>query len=76
MICGNIKLLNLMLTTLFTTEIQICFAIIFLNPRNIQIELRDNLTHLNIPRYRTTKLLRCIKYQGMKVWNSIPREIR
>ena len=35
----------------------------------------DN-THLSIPRYRTTKMQKCIKYQGVKVWNSIPQEIR
>ena len=56
MICGTIKLLNLF-TTLFTAEIQVCLAIIFLNPRNILIKLHDkstNNTHLNIPRYYTT----------------------
>ena len=30
----------------------------------------DN-SNLYIPRYRTNKLQRCIKYQGVKVWNSI-----
>ena len=31
-----------------------------------------NNAHLSIPRYSTTKLQRCIKYQGVKVWNLIP----
>ena len=31
--------------------------------------------YLNIPAYRTTKLLKCIKYQGVKVWNTGPQEI-
>ena len=35
----------------------------------------DN-THFNIPLYRTSKLPKCIKYEGGKVCNSIPQEIR
>ena len=35
----------------------------------------DN-SNLHIPRYRTNRLQRCIKYQGVKVWNSIPQKIR
>ena len=31
---------------------------------------------VNLPRYRTTKLQKYIKYHGVKVWNSIPQEIR
>ena len=32
--------------------------------------------NLYIPRYRTNKLQRCIKYQGVKIRNSIPQKIR
>ena len=35
----------------------------------------DN-SNLYIPRYRTNKLQRCIKYQGVKIWDSIPQKIR
>ena len=35
----------------------------------------DNLS-LYIPRYRTNKLQRCIKYQRVKIWNFIPQKIR
>ena len=57
MICGNMKLLNL-LTALSTTKIQIRFAIIFLNPQNIQIELHDN--QLTIRIYRVVQKKRPI----------------
>ena len=29
-----------------------------------------------IPRYRSSKLQRSIKYKGVKIWNSTPLEIR
>ena len=35
-----------------------------------------SLQTLYIPCYRTNKLQRCIKYQGIKIWNSIPQKIR
>ena len=47
MICGNMKLLN-SFTALLTTKIQIRFAIIFLNPQNVQNELHDNLPTIRI----------------------------
>ena len=28
------------------------------------------------PRYSTIRLQRCIKYQGVKIWNNIPSEIQ
>ena len=31
---------------------------------------------LHIPRYPTNRLRRSIKYQGVKVWNAIPKEIK
>ena len=31
---------------------------------------------LYIPRYSTTRLQRCIKYQGVKIWNNIPPEMQ
>ena len=36
----------------------------------------SNLNNLYIPRYRTTWTLRSIKYQSVKVWNSIPVEVQ
>ena len=58
-----------------------CFAVIFLNPwkaehSNLATRQSSDNTHLNIPPYHTAKLQRCIKYQGVKVWNSIPQEIK
>ena len=32
--------------------------------------------NLNILRYRTNKLQRCIKYRGVRIWNCIPINIR
>ena len=29
----------------------------------------SDCNNLNIPRYRTNKLERCIKYQGVRIWN-------
>ena len=57
MICGNTKLLNLF-TTLFTIEIHIRFTIIFLNPRNIQIVLHNNLLTIRISSFPVTQGLR------------------
>ena len=36
----------------------------------------SNPFNLSIPLYRSSRLQRCIRYQGAKVWNSIPTEIR
>ena len=33
-------------------------------------------SNLYIPRYQTNELQRCIKYQGVKIWNSIPQKVR
>ena len=44
-----------------------------------QRQIRSSIAHINllyIPRYRSNKLQRSLKYQGVKVWNSIPPEIR
>ena len=30
---------------------------------------------LHIPFYKTSRLQRCIKYQGVKMWNEIPIQI-
>ena len=32
--------------------------------------------NLYIPRYRNNRLQQCIKYQGVKIWNLIPKEIK
>jgi hypothetical protein len=37
---------------------------------------QTSTNNLYIPRYRTNKLQRCIKYQGVKVWNSVPTELK
>lgn len=29
-----------------------------------------------IPRYRTNRLQKCIRYQGVKIWNSIPQDLK
>ena len=39
------------------------------------IQSSDN-SNLYIPRYHINKLQRCIKYQGVKIWNSISQKIR
>ena len=31
---------------------------------------------LHIPFYKTSRLQRCIKYQGVKIWNKIPIQIQ
>ena len=35
-----------------------------------------NTNNLYISRYRTNKLQRSIRYQGVKIWNSIPSDIQ
>ena len=35
-----------------------------------------NSNKLYIPKFSSTRLQRCIKYHGVKTWNSIPTEIR
>jgi len=32
--------------------------------------------NLYLPQYRTQKLQNCLKYQGVKYWNSVPNEYR
>ena len=36
----------------------------------------SDCNNLNIPRYRTNKLQRCIQYQVVRIWNCIPTNIR
>ena len=36
----------------------------------------SDCNNLTTPRYRTNKLQRCIKYQGVRIWNCIPTNIR
>jgi len=31
---------------------------------------------LNLPRYRTQKLQKSLEYQGAKIWNSVPNELK
>jgi len=35
-----------------------------------------NLSNLCIPRYKANRMQRSIKYQNVKIWNSIPHEIQ
>ena len=38
--------------------------------------LSNNKDSLYIPKYRSNRLQRCIKYQGVKIWNNIPTDIK
>ena len=46
-----------------------------ISSRNTRLS-NDPSTTLYIPRYHTARLQRCIKYQGVKIWNNIPTEIK
>ena len=55
------------------------FSNYFLNISDVaQRTTRHSIDNLNlyIPRYRTNRLQRCIKHQGVKVWNSIPKKLK
>ena len=55
------------------------FSNYFLNINDVAYRTtRHSIDNLNlyIPRYQTNRLQRCIKYQGVKVWNSIPKELK
>ena len=43
---------------------------------NRSTRLSAEQDNLYIPRYRNNRLQRCIKYQGVKIWNLIPKEIK
>ena len=43
---------------------------------NRSTRLSAEQDNLYIPRYRNNRLQRCIKYQGVKIWNIIPKEIK
>ena len=36
----------------------------------------NEISRLYIPRYKTNRLQKCIKYQGVKIWNEIPPNIQ
>ena len=36
----------------------------------------NNRNNLNMPKYRTNKLQRSLKYQGVKIWNDLPLDIQ
>ena len=39
-------------------------------------ESSQKKNQLYIPRFRTNRLQRSVKYRGVKVWNDIPNEIK
>ena len=43
---------------------------------NRSTRLSAEQDNLYIPRYRNNRLQGCIKYQGVKIWNLIPKEIK
>ena len=43
---------------------------------NRSTRLSAEQDNLYIPRYRNNRLQRCIKYQGVKIWNLTPKEIK
>ena len=52
----------------------------FIESSNISQKTTRNVwkgsKNLYIPQYSNARLQRCIKYQGVKIWNEIPREIQ
>ena len=55
-----------------------CFSNFFtkVGPVNTPTTRSSNPNNLYIPCYKTSRIQRSIKYQGVKVWNSIPVEIQ
>ena len=49
-------------------------SVLAINKRSTRASQRKN--QLYIPRFRTNRLQRSIKYRGVKVWNDIPNEIK
>ena len=45
-----------------------------ISSRNTRTTQKKN--HLYTPRYKTSRMQKCIKYQGVKIWNDIPSEIQ
>ena len=43
---------------------------------NQNTRLSSEQDNLYIPKYRNNRLQRCIKCQGVKIWNLIPKEIK
>ena len=49
-------------------------SVLAINKRSTRASQKKN--QLYIPRFRTNRLQRSIKYRGVKVWNDIPNEIK
>ena len=49
-------------------------SVMAINKRSTRASQKKN--QLYIPRFRTNRLQRSIKYRGVKVWNDIPNEIK
>ena len=53
-------------------------------PKILTSQISEKSTRLNekskkilhIPFYKTSRLQRCMKYQGVKIWNKIPIQIQ
>ena len=55
------------------------FSNYFIKTLNISFRITrtsSNSNNLDIPKFSTTRLQKCIKYHGVKTWNSIPTEIQ
>ena len=46
-----------------------------ISEKNIRLNEKSKKT-LYIPFYKTSPVQRCIKYQGVKIWNEIPIQIQ
>ena len=46
-----------------------------ISEKNTRLNEKSQKT-LHIPFYTTSRLQRCIKYQGVKIWNDIPIQIQ
>ena len=49
-------------------------SVLAINKRSTRASQKKN--QLYLPRFRTNRLHRSIKYRGVKVWNDIPNEIK
>ena len=49
-------------------------SVLAINERSMRASQKEN--QLYIPRFRTNRLQRSIKYRGVKVWNDVPNKIK
>ena len=64
----------------FCNNLPIPLGNLFVKNSDISNRLTRSTAHnqmiLRIPLYTTSKMQRCMKYQGIKIWNSISHEIK